>query len=154
MSHYFPCPCLSKQEPHSWNGDRKSPQCLWESSQAEDKPAMILELNISMEAPNITMPRSSDSRDAIEVDLGSLRLGNAVAWRNGNSMKSPDVSTNSSSLKPLCVEWAVPLEFWSLVNNHVVLENSGQAYDFLACCLLGRPMFFPVRSAVARCDMF
>ena len=72
---------------------------LWPSRshilQVDDKPAMILELNISMEAPNITMPRSSDSNDAIEVDLGSLRLGNAVAWRNGNSMKTPEVSARA-----------------------------------------------------------
>ena len=59
--------------------------------QAEDKPGMIMELKVSMEAPNITMPRSSDSNDAIEVDLGSLQLRNAVAWRNGNSVKNPDV---------------------------------------------------------------
>lgn len=53
---------------------------------------MILEMNISMEAPNITMPRNSNSKDAIEVDLGSLHLQNAVAWRNGSSIKSPEVS--------------------------------------------------------------
>lgn len=52
---------------------------------------MILELKVSMEAPNITMPRSSDSSDGIEVDLGSLRLSNAVAWRNGDSIKMPEV---------------------------------------------------------------
>lgn len=68
--------------------------------QADDKPAMILELNISMEAPNITMPRSSDSKDAIEVDLGSLRLNNAVAWRNGDSMKRPEVSPGASIVHP------------------------------------------------------
>lgn len=48
---------------------------------------MILQLNVSMEAPVITVPRSSHSRDAIEVDLGSLQLSNAVAWRNGSSVQ-------------------------------------------------------------------
>ena len=70
----------------------KTTEILVTCLQGKEKPAMVLELNISMEAPNITMPRSSNSKDAIEVDLGSLRLGNAVAWRNGNSMKIPEVS--------------------------------------------------------------
>lgn len=56
-----------------------------------------------MEAPNITMPRSSSSTDAIELDLGSLRLSNAVAWRNGDSVKDLEVLTKPLIPHPVFV---------------------------------------------------
>ena len=43
----------------------------------------LLLLDVEMEAPVITMPRCSDSRDALEVDLGHLQLRNALSWRGG-----------------------------------------------------------------------
>jgi len=59
--------------------------------QGGEEMGPILELNVSMEAPNITMPRNGDSNDAIHLDLGSLSLSNAVAWRRGNSVKDLQV---------------------------------------------------------------
>ncbi len=44
---------------------------------------MLLLLDVEMEAPVISMPRCSDSRDALEVDLGHLQLRNALSWRGG-----------------------------------------------------------------------
>lgn len=46
----------------------------------------VLELRISMEAPVITLPRNSEGRDAVIVDLGSLRLTNSVAWREPGAL--------------------------------------------------------------------
>lgn len=43
----------------------------------------LLLLDVEMAAPVITMPRCSDSRDALEVDLGHLQLRNALTWRGG-----------------------------------------------------------------------
>ena len=66
--------------------------------QDAEKPGAILELNVTMEAPNITMPRNSDSKDAVHLDLGSFSLSNAVAWRRGDSFKDPQVILPSPSL--------------------------------------------------------
>ncbi|KAK9834254.1 hypothetical protein WJX81_000411 [Elliptochloris bilobata] len=43
----------------------------------------LLLLDVEMVAPVITMPRCSDSRDALEVDLGHLQMRNALSWRGG-----------------------------------------------------------------------
>ena len=43
----------------------------------------LLLLDVEMAAPVITMPRCSDSRDALELDLGHLQLRNALSWRGG-----------------------------------------------------------------------
>ena len=65
----------------------------WKLTQGGKKEGvgMILMLDIDMEAPVITMPRGSDSKDTIVVDLGSLHLGNRVTWRNGDSVDNPQV---------------------------------------------------------------
>ena len=59
--------------------------------QGKSEVGMILVLDISMEAPVITMPRNSSSKDAVEVDLGSLHLSNTVAWRNGTNISDRKV---------------------------------------------------------------
>lgn len=83
--------------------------------QAEDKPGMIMELNVTMEAPNITMPRNSESEDSVEVDLGSLHLSNAVAWRNGTSIKVPEVRSSSTAYcsLPLFFLWRHCMQIYS-----------------------------------------
>ena len=44
-----------------------------------------------MDAPVITMPRSSDSQDFLEVDLGELKMTNRINWRFGTSPKDKKV---------------------------------------------------------------
>ena len=68
---------------------QRLPELLQEASKS--KIGMVLQLDVSMDAPVITMPRNSDSKDAVEVDLGSLRLHNSVAWRKGSSADDPQV---------------------------------------------------------------
>lgn len=55
---------------------------------------LILILDVEMEAPIITMPRESDSKDAIKLDLGSLHVGNSIDWYTGNSLRDPKVGTS------------------------------------------------------------
>ena len=47
------------------------------------RPPVIVALHIDADAPIVTMPRHSDSEDAIELDLGTLTLRSRVAWRGG-----------------------------------------------------------------------
>lgn len=49
----------------------------------------ILQLDLHMDAPVITMPRFSDSNDNVKVDLGAVRMSNAVAWHAGSSPTDP-----------------------------------------------------------------
>lgn len=44
-----------------------------------------------MDAPVITMPRSSDSQDFLEVDLGELKMTNRINWLFGTSPKDKKV---------------------------------------------------------------
>lgn len=59
--------------------------------QGKSELGTILTLDVSMEAPVITMPRCSSSSDTVEIDLGSLHLSNAVAWRDGDSTSDVEV---------------------------------------------------------------
>ena len=54
---------------------------------------LVLQLDVDMEAPVITMPRSSNSGDAIKLDLGSLHLANTVAWVASATSQDKNVST-------------------------------------------------------------
>ena len=60
--------------------------------QAPSKTAapFVLNLDLHMDAPIITMPRQSDSSDNVKVDLGSVKLGNAVSWHSGSSLNDPE----------------------------------------------------------------
>ncbi len=55
-----------------------------------DPPPFLLLLDLSMEAPVITMPRHSDSEDNIEVNLGSLQLSNVIGMVGGAHPLSGD----------------------------------------------------------------
>lgn len=57
----------------------------------QDGKALPLILDVDMEAPVITMPRGSDSKDAVKVDLGRLQVDNTVSWHRGNSLSDPEV---------------------------------------------------------------
>ena len=51
----------------------------------------LLLLDVEMDAPVITMPRSSDSQDFLEVDLGELKMTNRINWLFGTSPKDKKV---------------------------------------------------------------
>lgn len=46
-----------------------------------------------MNAPIITMPRNTDSPDALEVDLGTLKLTNRIAWLGSGGISDRKVHT-------------------------------------------------------------
>lgn len=52
----------------------------------------VLQLDIEMEAPVISMPRSSDSEDSLQIDLGFLNLHNSLKWIGGSSPEDPQVN--------------------------------------------------------------
>ena len=52
----------------------------------------ILQMDIEMEAPVISMPRSSDSEDSLQIDLGFLNLHNSLKWIGGSSPEDPQVN--------------------------------------------------------------
>lgn len=51
----------------------------------------ILQMDIEMEAPVISMPRSSDSEDSLQIDLGFLNLHNSLKWIGGSTPEDPQV---------------------------------------------------------------
>lgn len=51
----------------------------------------LLLLDVEADAPVITMPRSSDSQDFLEVDLGTLKMTNHIAWLYGGSPRDKRV---------------------------------------------------------------
>ena len=51
----------------------------------------LLLLDVEADAPVITMPRSSDSHDFLEVDLGTLKMTNHIAWLFGSSPRDKRV---------------------------------------------------------------
>lgn len=53
---------------------------------------MVLQMDIDMEAPVISMPRNSDSQDCVQLDLGSFSLRNSLKWIGGSSTSDPKVS--------------------------------------------------------------
>ncbi|XP_024542530.1 uncharacterized protein LOC9648284 isoform X1 [Selaginella moellendorffii] len=52
--------------------------------QADMDGAPALRLNLSMDTPIIIMPRSSSSKEFMEVDLGHLKLSNTFEWHGGS----------------------------------------------------------------------
>ena len=61
----------------------------------DTRPPVIVMLDVDADAPVITMPRRTDSGDAIEVDLGRLALRSEVAWAEVD-----DVGGSSSTSSP------------------------------------------------------
>ena len=51
-----------------------------------------VQMDIEMEAPVISMPRSSDSQDSVQLDLGFVNLHNSLKWIGGSSTEDPQVS--------------------------------------------------------------
>ena len=52
----------------------------------------VLQMDIEMEAPVISMPRSSDSEDSLQIDLGCLKLHNSLKWIGGSSPEDLQVN--------------------------------------------------------------
>jgi len=48
----------------------------------------LLLMDVELNAPVINIPRSSDSQDALEVDLGTFTLSNQIAWFGGEGSVS------------------------------------------------------------------
>ena len=66
----------------------------------------ILQMDIEMEAPVISMPRSSDSEDSLQIDLGFLNLHNSLKWIGGSSPEDPQVNV------AICV-----MMMWGLITH-------------------------------------
>ena len=52
----------------------------------------LLLLDVEADAPVITMPRSSNSQDFLEVDLGMLKMTNHITWLFGTNPRDKGVS--------------------------------------------------------------
>lgn len=64
----------------------------------------LLLMDVELNAPVITIPRSSDSLDALEVDLGTFTLSNHIAWFGGEGSVSDRKVHFTLRLAPLgCV---------------------------------------------------
>lgn len=70
------------------------------SEQQQQQP-FVLAMDVEMSAPVISMPRSSNSGDAIEVDLGVLRLITTVSGggKNGGDEQQPKAPPAASLLE-------------------------------------------------------
>ena len=55
-------------------------------------PPFVLQMDVKLAAPVITMPRSTDSSDSMQVDLGSLHLTNTVRFVQGSQEDLSQVS--------------------------------------------------------------
>ncbi len=53
------------------------------AASAPASSAMVLLLDVSLASPVITLPQNSASTKHVQLDLGTLRLANSVAWRRG-----------------------------------------------------------------------
>ena len=51
----------------------------------------VLQLEIDVEAPVISMPRTSDSQDSVQLDLGYINVHNSLEWFGGSSVEDPKV---------------------------------------------------------------
>ena len=51
----------------------------------------ILQLEIDVEAPVISMPRNSDSQDSVQLDLGFVKVHNSFMWIGGSNVDDPKV---------------------------------------------------------------
>lgn len=58
----------------------------------------VVQLDIEMEAPVISMPRGSDSQDSVQLDLGFVNLHNSLRWTGGSSTDDPQVHGRRLSL--------------------------------------------------------
>ena len=77
---------------HAWMWYSVCQACMLTMQVDGGKAApFILQLDLQMDAPVITMPRFSDSQDNVKVDLGAVRMSNAVAWHAGSSPNDPQV---------------------------------------------------------------
>ena len=53
----------------------------------------VIQMDIEMEAPVISMPRNSDSQDSVQLDLGFVNLHNSLRWIGGSSTEDPQVGS-------------------------------------------------------------
>ena len=67
------------------------------NKQPQSGVGFLLLLDVEAEAPVITMPRSSDSQDFLEVDLGTVKMTNHIKWLFGTNPRDKKVSTRPVS---------------------------------------------------------
>ena len=75
----------------------------------------VVQLDIDMEAPVISMPRTSDSQDSVQLDLGYINVHNSLKWFGGSSVEDPKVYTGwqrECNPDALCCLSVVSM-FWS-----------------------------------------
>ncbi len=63
--------------------------------EASQEVGAVLQLDIEMEAPVISMPRNSDSQDSVQLDLGFVNVHNSLKWIGGLSVDDPKVIPGS-----------------------------------------------------------
>lgn len=63
------------------------------AASATQEVGSVLQLDIDVEAPVISMPRTSDSQDSVQLDLGYIHVRNSLTWVGGSSVDDPKVST-------------------------------------------------------------
>lgn len=61
------------------------------SGEGAQEVGMVLQMDIEMQAPVVSMPRNSDSQDCVQLDLGSFSLHNSLKWIGGTSTSDPQV---------------------------------------------------------------
>ena len=65
----------------------------------------VLQLDIEMEAPVISMPRSSSSQDSLQIDLGFLSLHNSLKWIAGSGTDDPQVNVCLTASKVVAMSF-------------------------------------------------
>ena len=71
----------------------KDPEQSGTTPEASKEVGAVVQMDIEMEAPVISMPRSSDSQDSVQLDLGFVNLHNSLKWIGGSSTEDPKVSS-------------------------------------------------------------
>ena len=94
-------------------------------------PPFVLQMDVKLAAPVITMPRSTDSSDSMQVDLGSLHLTNNVRFVRGSQENLPEVSLS------------VPM------HEH---DRPSLSIQKTACLHCNKPAWLFMRSPMHRCD--
>ena len=78
--------------------DQKQRQQQQPSGKPKNAP-FLLQMDVKLAAPVITMPRTTDSSDSMQVDLGSLHLTNTVRFVKGSLDNLPEVRAAFSMLQ-------------------------------------------------------
>ena len=91
----------------------------------------VFQLDIEMEAPVISMPRSSGSQDSLQIDLGFLSLHNSLKWIAGSSTDDPQVYVCLTASKIVAMSFTADSVSWLYEARHT-LPNRQLHVDRLA----------------------